>query len=107
MWIPWTRAEVEARVTEEEAFLDADLQQRFELHREEPSLVPWRPGIGTGDAGLDPDSIWIVARTGRRILFLDTIEEDFGIGDVTSDGQLIGYSLYGPLRVALLHWDTA
>ena len=45
--------------------------------------------------------LFVFARDGKRLLLLDDVEEEFGIGVPDADGVLRQWNLYGPLSVAL------
>ena len=107
MWKPWTQAEVEQLVADESIQLKESERQTLLDFRQLAAQVAWKRGAGFGQDELDHDSIWILARSEREILFFDSVEEEFGVGRLTEDRQLTDYGTYGEkLAWALRHFPS-
>ena len=47
-------------------------------------------------------SVFVVAKSGDRVVFYDAVEDDFGIGTITDETSLKNCGLVGELRLALI-----
>jgi hypothetical protein len=88
-WKPWSLEQVEALVSSE--ILELTSEARASL-----STVRVRPEVTIADdgPGSDGQSYWVIARLGDRVLYWDSIEEQFGTGTVVGQ-RLRNYGTFG------------
>ena len=79
---PWSREEVASFVTSEIVSLAED-----QLAALFPFVVALEPFATDTGPGSDGQSYWLVARDGERVLYWDSVEEEFATG--TLSGQVL------------------
>lgn len=94
-WKAWTEEEVTDLVRSEVARLGSDTRERFRAMQCEPRLLRWKRLAGFGKEEMDEDSTWAIAVAGGHVLFFDSVEEEFGVGQLREDSRLHGASIYG------------
>lgn len=87
-WQPWDEASVRAFVTGAAARLDEGEAARFETLRCDPYRVGWPRCRPLGGEALDDDSLWVLGSAGARVLLLDTVEEEFCVGQLETPHTL-------------------
>ena len=90
-WQPWTTQEVVALLEEDVAALSPDESASFTSVKVAPR--PIKPESG------EP-SHWVVAERADKVVYWDSIEEEFGVGRLR-DGALGEKGNYGELQWAL------
>jgi hypothetical protein len=92
---PWTTQEVEALLEEDVAKLTPDESASFTSVKVAP-----RPVTPKGSAEDQPTTHWIVAERAGKVVYWDSIEEEFGVGRLR-DGAITEQGNYGELQWAL------
>src|SRR4029079_13969247 len=77
-WQPWTAQEVEALLEEDVALLSQDEVASF-------ASVKMAPRVLDADDG--KSTHWVVAERAGRVLYWDSVEEEFGVGRL-KEGKL-------------------
>ena len=88
-WNPWAVEKVEDLVAREVRHLTSDACASWSTVRVPPEITTTSSGPGA-----DGQSYWVVARRDDRVLYWDSIEEEFGTGRVRA-GLLVDYGTYG------------
>ena len=87
---------MEERLRVEKEELSPDVKRLFEAY-EVPTIE--LPCFRSEQHG--PESVFLVARSGKRVLFFDDAEDEFAIGAPGNDGVLRDWGLHGSLMHAL------
>jgi hypothetical protein len=95
-WKPISKAEFEKRLKTEIGALPADL---LSIYTERATAIEDQPCFRSEQRG--PERVFLVARSGKRILTFDDVEDEFAIGMPDDDGVLRHWDLYGGLSDAL------
>jgi hypothetical protein len=94
-WEVWTTQEVEALLDEDAATLSADESASFKSVKVVPRPVTPKPG-----ADDQRPSHWIVAERAGKVVYWDSIAEEFGVARLRA-GALTEQANYGELQWAL------
>jgi hypothetical protein len=95
-WKPISRAELENRLNTEIAALPVNLRSAYTEHA---TAIAEQPCFRSKQFG--PERVFLVARSGKRLLIFDDVEDEFAIGVADEDGVLRDWGLYGDLIDAL------
>jgi hypothetical protein len=95
-WEPMPRADFESRLKAEIAGLPGDL---LKIYREHATAIAEQPCFRSPQYGAE--RVFVVARSGTRLLIFDDVEDEFAIGVTDEDGVLKDWGLYGDLIDAL------
>jgi len=95
-WQPISRTEFENRLNAEVAALPADF---VNIYREHATAITEQPCFRSEQFGRE--RVFLVARSGKRMLVFDDVEDEFAIGTAGEDGVLRDWGLYGDLVDAL------
>jgi len=98
---PWSRDEVASIVTSEIVSLPED-----QLAALSPFVVALEPFTTDTGPGADGRSYWLIARHGSRVLYWDSVEEEFATGEL-DDRVLSDVRLWGEKLEACLQDFTA
>ena len=90
-WQPWTTQEVEALLEEDVALLSQDEIASFASVKVAPRALEADDGKPTH---------WVVAERAGKVLYWDSVEEEFGVGRL-KEGKLTQSGNYGELQWAL------
>jgi hypothetical protein len=88
-WEPWSLEEVEALVGSEILELTSEARASLSTVRVRPEVI-----IAADGPGSDGQSYWVIARLGDRVVYWDSIEEEFGTGNVVTQ-RLRNYGTFG------------
>lgn len=94
-WQSWTTQEVEALLEEDLAQLSADDLASYTSVKVTPR--PLAPSAASGDG---KPTHWVVAERAGRVVYWDSVEEEFGVGRL-KDGALTQSGNYGEIQWAL------
>ena len=94
-WQSWTVQEVEALLEEDVARLSQDDIASFTSVKVTPR--PLAPADGADEG---KPTHWVVAERAGKVLYWDSVEEEFGVGRL-KDGKLTQSGNYGELQWAL------
>jgi len=94
-WQPWTTQEIEALLDEDVAELSQDDSASFTSVKVAPR--PLKPEGGADD---QKPSHWVVAERADKVVYWDSIAEEFGVGRLRN-GVLSDKGNYGELQWAL------
>jgi hypothetical protein len=95
-WEPISRAGLESRLNAEIATLPPGLLNTYRTHA---TTIAGLPCFRSEQYGTE--HVFVVARSGRRLLIFDDVEDEFAIGAVDEDGVMRDWGLYGDLIDAL------
>jgi len=95
-WKPISRAELENRLNSEIASLPVDLRSAYQ---EYATAIAEQPCFRSEQYG--PERVFVVARSGIRLLIFDDVEDEYAIGVADDDGVLRDWGLYGDFVDAL------
>jgi hypothetical protein len=95
-WEPISRSDIQGRLDAEIAALSPGLLNTYREHATEIAELPCFRNEQYGN-----ERIFVVARSGTRLLFFDDVEDEFAIGVADDDGVLRDWGLYGDLMDAL------
>jgi len=98
-WKRISSADLESRLKTEIATLPVDL---LKTYREHMTAMAEQPCFHSDPYG--PEQVFVVARSGKRLLIFDDVEDEFAIGAADEDGVLREWGLYGALIDALRAW---
>jgi hypothetical protein len=99
-----TPAEFERLLDEETASLEPDVRSTYDQFAVEPVRMTyfWR----WGDRRVSKP-IWVIARSGAKVLGYDEVEEEFGTGLVRQEGIVEDWGTFGErLRWTLLRFPS-
>jgi hypothetical protein len=88
-WKPWRLEEVEALVSSEIVELTNEAHASLSSVRVCPEVT-----IAADGPGSDGQSYWVIAKLGDRVLYWDSIEEEFGTGTIVGQ-RLRNYGTFG------------
>ena len=88
-WKPWSVEEVEALVGSEILELTSEARASLSSVRVSPEVT-----IAADGPGSDGQSYWVIAKLGNRVLYWDSIEEEFGTGTIVGQ-RLRNYGTFG------------
>jgi len=95
-WEPISLADLESRLKIEVAALPDDLVNTFKGHA---TAIVEQPCFRS--EGYGTERVFVIARSGTRLLIFDDVEDEFAIGVSDEGGVLRDWSLYGDLMDAL------
>jgi hypothetical protein len=80
-WTPITLPSLEALVSAQVAECSRDLAERFKRWR-----VPLRAALVYRQG--KPESVFVVAQRGRKVVYYEDVEEGFNVSDLSADGSI-------------------
>lgn len=95
-WMPIRLPDLETRVRAELSALPSDLLNNY---RERETAIAGQPCFRSEQYGIE--RVFVVARSGARLLIFDDVEDEFAIGVADQDGILRNWGLCGDLIDAL------
>ncbi|MCX5683890.1 MAG: hypothetical protein NT049_09420 [Planctomycetota bacterium] len=96
-WKPISPADFRVILTEEELRLGPEDRQKYEMWR-----VPFGTrGSLTRSEAYGEESVFVVARAGRTVVFFEDVEDEFGLGSINDGGVILCVGLMGELCSAL------
>jgi hypothetical protein len=99
-WIPLSGEQFAKTLSSEVSSLASDVQRLYEQYAVTPYQLPC---LRDQDSG--PEQVFVFAKNGKRLLYFDDVEEDFGVATTDDDGVTREWGNYGPLVRALLVLD--
>ena len=91
-WKPISRPELENRLKTEVAGLPADVLSIYEEHA---ITIAEQPCFRSKQYGAE--RVFVVARSGSKLLIFDDVEDEFALGAPSDDGVLREWGLCGDL----------
>jgi hypothetical protein len=95
-WQPISREQLDRLLSREEAQLTPDVREIYEGRR---SAIAEHPCFRSEQYGIE--RVFVVARSGKLLLFFDDSEDEFAVGVPDDDGILRDWGLYGSLTDAV------
>ena len=95
-WEPISRADLENRLNTETSALPTDF---LNTYREHSTAIAEQPCFRSEQYGTE--RVFVVARSGTRLLIFDDVEDEFAVGVADEDGVLRTWSLCGDLIDAI------
>ena len=92
-WTPATKEQVQAEIDQVAEEAGPEIWPRYSARLVDPYAV-------TIDRFGRVEQAFVVARTPRRVVFFDDVEDVFGTASEV-DGKLVDVAMYGDLRIAL------
>jgi hypothetical protein len=97
-WQPISREQFEQMLRTQEAELSLDLRKLYEAHK---TAIVEQSCFRSEQYGTE--RVFVVARSGKQLLFFDDCEDEFAMGVPDEDGVLRAWGLYGDLKDAVPH----
>jgi hypothetical protein len=95
-WQPISREQFDQMLGTQEAELSPDLRKLYELHK---TAIVEQSCFRSEQDGTE--HVFVVARSGKQLLFFDDCEDEFAMGVPDNDGVLRAWVLYGDLKDAV------
>jgi hypothetical protein len=93
-WQPITEKDLSLQIEEELSQMPEEARQKFERIRTPMTTIAcWR------SEHYGEERLWVLGRSGNKLLAFDDVEEDFAIADIASPDALPlkHWTLFGPL----------
>jgi hypothetical protein len=99
IWQPITEEKLLLQIEEELSSMPEEALRKFESTRTSITTVRCKRSDQYGE-----EQLFIIARSGNKLLIFDDVEEEFGVADITSlgDAPLEYWEFFGSLKYALL-----